>query len=89
MHRHEHTRSCRYWKVLGAHHATSGWAELVPGGRSSQKDPCCTVQGLSGGPVCHVCRDINPTFRVNLKSQQMEARGYGVDGRKEEDRDQG
>lgn len=41
------------------------------------------------GPVCHVCRDINPTFRVSLKSQQMEARGYGADGRKEEDRDQG
>lgn len=41
------------------------------------------------GPVCHVCRDINPTFRVNLKSQQMEARGYGADGREEEDRDQG
>lgn len=32
---------------------------------------------------------IGPTSGVNLKSQQMEARGHGADGRKKVDRDQG
>lgn len=61
----------------------SGSAELVRGRRSSQKDSCCTVQGLSGG-LCasnwrleaSVCPSISgriaSTSSVNLKSQQTE-----------------
>lgn len=59
----EHTCSCRHWRALGSHQATSGCAELVPGKRCSQKDPCCTVQGLSGAYVSLLCREYWPHFQ--------------------------
>lgn len=89
--RHEHTSSCRYQRTLGSHQAISGCAELMPGRRSSQKDPWCTVQGLSGQLVSsQLCkeRSISSTSSVNLESQQMEAKGYGASRRKKVDRDQ-
>lgn len=82
----EHTCSCRHWRALGSHQATSGCAELVPDKRCTQKDPCCTVQGLSGAYLFLLCREYSS---VNVESQQMEARGHGADGRKKVDRDQG
>lgn len=92
--RHEHTRSRRHQRALGSPQpGHSGCAELVPDRRSSQKDSCCTVQGLSGGlcasnyrlkaPVCpNISEHVTSRSSVNLKSQQMEAKGCGVEGRR-------
>lgn len=92
--RQEHTSSRRHQRALGSlPPGHSGCAELVPGRRSSQKDSCCTVQGLLGGlcasnyrleaPVCpNISEHVTSRSSVNLKSQQMEAKGCGVKGKR-------
>lgn len=98
MQRHEHTRSCRHQRALGSQQATqdvlsSPWQKELPEGLMLHSSgpfrrPMCFQLEARGFCVSQRFRAHHHHVSVNLKSQQMEAKGCGAGRRKKVDTDQ-
>lgn len=97
--RHEHTRSCRHQRALGSHQATQdvlSWSLVEGAPRRTHAAPFRAFQEAYVLPtrgsrrLCVPASSgcITSTPSVNLKSQQMEAKGCSAGRRKKVDTDQ-